>query len=76
MTKNHHGINKTYNADIVIADHLDTDQFVIWQGGDIVAKVNSAGRALIIAGASTLGLSVYDADAGHFIAGTIAQLTP
>lgn len=67
-------MNSKYNADIVISQLVGTKS-TVWYNDEPIANVEAMGRDLIAAGAAARKMSVYDVAAGHFLSGTVAQLT-
>lgn len=68
-------MNRDYNADIVITGDHTPGLFRVWHDNNPIASVTGIGRDLIAAGAAARKMSVYDVAAGHFLSGTVAQLT-
>lgn len=66
-------INEIHAADIVITT-LDGNHAVFMGGGIVAHATGKIAISLMTAGASARGLSVYDAEAGHFLCGTVAQM--
>lgn len=63
------------DADVIITKSLVG--YVIWARGgtEVIANTTAQGVDLIAAGAAAQKLSVYDAEAGHYLAGDLGQLT-
>ncbi len=67
-------MNTKYNADIVLFAGTN-GRTAVWHNDYVIASVTEVGRDLIAAGAAARKMSVYDVAAGHFLSGTVAQLT-
>jgi hypothetical protein len=66
-------MNTHYQADIVIEPSPDGD-YIIWKGDKVISTGSAAAARLVAAGAASAQLSVYDAEAQHFLAGSLDQL--
>ena len=66
-------LNTEHNADLVIAN--TTSGYAVWIGDEVAANTNLAGLNIMIAGAIANKLAVYGVEAGHFLVGSIDQLT-
>ena len=66
-------MNTHYQADIVIEPSPDGD-YIIWKGDKVISTGSAAAARLVAAGAASAPLSVYDAEAQHFLAGSLGQL--
>lgn len=68
-------MNTKYNADIVLVNDRIPGLLRVWHDNKPIATVTEIARDLIAAGAAARKMSVYDVAAGHFLSGTVAQLT-
>ena len=64
--------NTTFGADVVIKKTLAG--WAVFVNDDVVASVNEQGLRLMVAGAVSRQLSVYDASERRFITGTLDQI--
>lgn len=67
--------NTKFEADVVITPEL-TGAYAVWVNDKRIATGTAHAARLVAAGASASKLSVYDAEADHFLSGTLAQLAP
>lgn len=65
--------NDRHKADIVIMPEL-SGAYRAWRNNKVIATGTAEAMRLVVAGASTQRLSVYDAEADHFLTGSIAQM--
>jgi len=66
--------NAAYGSDIVIIK--EAVGWSVWSQNDIIANVTREGLDLLVYGAVSKGLSVYNEDTEQWLAGTLAQLDP
>lgn len=65
--------NTKFEADVVITPEL-TGAYAVWVNDKRISVGTAHAARLITAGASASKLSVYDAEADHFLCGSVAQL--
>jgi len=64
--------NTDHNADIVITKNIGG--YVIWKSDDVIANTNEEGKNLVISGAASNRLSVWNDYTGQFECGSLDQL--
>jgi hypothetical protein len=67
-------MNTKYKADIVITSSIN--RYAVWWKDDVIANTDEIGLHLVVQGAVSTGLSIYDEEKRFWLAGTFNQLAP
>jgi hypothetical protein len=67
-------MNTKHNADLVIEASDLGNGYIVWKDDQHLVICGRAAMRLIVAGAIAQKLSVYDAEAGWFLSGTLDQM--